>query len=233
MRIAAYPLTLRSEIADRPQQAEGRRDLQVLPPLPPTSGPPAYVSLLVAEPFSVPSILSRPFGPSTISNIPLPRSQSTREEIRLTPESLRYLANVQARLASEAHEVLLACHKLRQRADLQRHEYERLQKKAADIVEWTKSLLGPRKDQLKERLKTIQTEQSKLLGRMDRLLHALVRQASPGLNEHETRWFEELRRMKAQVLGIGRYDPDSLRMRIKQVSRGVPIPEPLLTTPLV
>ena len=53
---------------------------------------------------------------------------------------------------------------------------------------------------------------------MDKVLRALIKSASPELNEHETRWFQELERMKAQVLGVGRYDQDSLRNRVRLVS---------------
>ena len=52
---------------------------------------------------------------------------------------------------------------------------------------------------------------------MKRLLEALIKKASPDLNEHETRWFEELKRMKAQVMGVGRYDAESLKMRTRKV----------------
>ncbi|KAL5530163.1 hypothetical protein ACEPAF_6420 [Sanghuangporus sanghuang] len=217
MRVATHTLTLRSESADGLELVESSQDTSGLPALPSSSGPPAYVSLLTAEPFSVPPVLSRPVGLPTVSNVPVPRSHSIKDEIRVTPETLRYLANVQERISSEMHEAIIACRQLKGRGDMQRQEYERLQKRVAELVGRTQTLLGPRKNKLQERLQSVQAEQTRLLGRMDRLLHALIRQASPELNEHETRWFEELQRMKAQVLGIGRYDPDSLRVRIKQL----------------
>jgi hypothetical protein len=54
-----------------------------------------------------------------------------------------------------------------------------------------------------------------LLSRLDRTLQGLMRKASPELSENESRWFEELKRMKNEVLGAGRYDEESLRARAK------------------
>ena len=69
-----------------------------------------------------------------------------------------------------------------------------------------------------DRINKVQTEQAHLIKRMNRLLETQIKKASPDLNEHETRWFEELKRMKAQVLGVGRYDSDSMKMRTRKAS---------------
>lgn len=68
------------------------------------------------------------------------------------------------------------------------------------------------------RIGKLHTTQKELLVRLDQLLAALMREASPELSEHEVKWFEELKRMKLEVLGSGKYDADSLAAKTKQVS---------------
>ncbi|EJD01179.1 uncharacterized protein FOMMEDRAFT_110790 [Fomitiporia mediterranea MF3/22] len=216
MRIVVFTLNLRAESAEGPETSEKSRDVLTLPELP-ASDPPAYVSLLAAQPFVHPPALSRPMGFPSIAKVLPPKSCNIKEELRVTPETLRYLASVAERITSEMHDAVVVCHTMKNRADLQKQEYERLQKKALEIVERTQRLTGPRKVEVQNRLRTVQAEQTNLLARMERLLQALIRQASPELNEHETRWFEELQRMKAQVLGMGRYDAESLKLRIRQL----------------
>jgi nucleoporin NUP82 len=48
-----------------------------------------------------------------------------------------------------------------------------------------------------------------------------MRRASPELSENETKWFEELKRMKVEVFGSGRYDEESMRSRVKLVRNSI------------
>lgn len=47
------------------------------------------------------------------------------------------------------------------------------------------------------------------------MLQSLMEKASPDLSEHETKWFEELKRMKEDIIGAGRYDEGSLVARTR------------------
>jgi nucleoporin NUP82 len=67
------------------------------------------------------------------------------------------------------------------------------------------------------RWERIQAEQKVLLRRLDRMLQGLMEKASPELSEHETKWFEELKRMKEEISGSGRYDEGSLVARTRLV----------------
>ncbi|TFY82602.1 hypothetical protein EWM64_g1412 [Hericium alpestre] len=52
----------------------------------------------------------------------------------------------------------------------------------------------------------------------------LTKKANPELSEHETKWFDELKRIKQEALGAGRYDETSLtaRTRLREYSRLMP-----------
>lgn len=71
----------------------------------------------------------------------------------------------------------------------------------------------------KERVEKVGKTQEELLERLDKTLKIYTRQVAPELSEQEAKWFEELKRMKAEILGQGKYDEESLRARTKLVSR--------------
>ena len=70
----------------------------------------------------------------------------------------------------------------------------------------------------KERVERVRKTQDELLERLDKTLRVYMRKVAPELSEQETKWFDELKRMKAEVLGQGKYDEQSLRVRAKLVS---------------
>lgn len=144
-----------------------------------------------------------------------------KAEILLTPETLRYITSVGEKLLNEIYDAQKNYRELQIRIELQRQEYEHLQITARNIVNSLAQLNGPRKAAFQSRLKQVQENQVSLLGRMDKVLQALINKASPELNDHETRWFEELQRMKGQVLGAGRFDSGSLKYRIQQVTKDI------------
>ena len=84
-------------------------------------------------------------------------------------------------------------------------------------METMEKLKGPRNATSQEKLKRVQDGQRALLSRLDRILQLLMKKASPELSDHETRWFEELKRMKDEVAGNGRYDEWSLAARTSMV----------------
>jgi len=122
--------------------------------------------------------------------------------------------------------VLVAHKTVEGRVELQKAEFTRVQAKCGEMLR----LIG----QLKERVNDIQGVQEEgrvgrverlkgkhkeLMGRSDRLLQALMNGASPELSECETKWFEELRRMKGDVIGVGKFDEGSLKARTALLKR--------------
>lgn len=100
---------------------------------------------------------------------------------------------------------------------LQRSELARMSSKCRDMESVIEDLKGPAGMTSRARFEAVQSVQKVLLGRMDRMLQELMERASPGLSEHETKWFEELNRMKGEISGEGRYDEGSLTARIRLV----------------
>lgn len=221
-RVATLALNLRTEPLNTPESQDDKlRETSTLPALPPSSGPPSYVSILKAKEFVIPPNFARPLGLSPIAKLALPKSHDVKAEILLTPETLRYITSVGEKLLNEIYDAQKNYRELQIRIELQRQEYEHLQITARNIVNSLAQLNGPRKAAFQSRLKQVQENQVSLLGRMDKVLQALINKASPELNDHETRWFEELQRMKGQVLGAGRFDSGSLKYRIQQVTKDI------------
>ncbi|PBL02649.1 hypothetical protein ARMGADRAFT_1050264 [Armillaria gallica] len=224
MRITTFNLVLRSE--------SPRSRIESLPPpvsddgdepkekdkwLKPAEGPSTYVSLLGIEPFQPGAILSRPSGLPSNPQLSLP--PSARGELMLTPETLRYLANTVAELTNQIHEIHLAHRLSETRAGLQALELKRLCEKAAELNVLVERLKGPDLDASQARIQTVQETHKTLMARLDRMLQHMMDKASPELSEHETKWFEELKRMKQDVTGIGRYDGSSLAARAGMIQR--------------
>ena len=103
------------------------------------------------------------------------------------------------------------------RASLQEQEFKRQREKVAALLERARAL-GSAGQSHAERIVRVQEAQRALLVRLDRTLQGLMARASPELSENETKWFEELRRMKAEVVGAGKYDDSSLVARARLVS---------------
>ncbi|KAF4574789.1 hypothetical protein EYR36_006139 [Pleurotus pulmonarius] len=218
MRLSSFPLNLRPDspapiptALPEPETVDSEEHLTAL------EGPPAYISLLGMEPYQVPPILSR-----SQSGLPInPRlsTPSNSKEFMLTPDSLRYLGTTVAKFSSQIHEIQLAFWSAQQRATLQKHEFLRQREKGAELVTAIQRLSEVRFKASKDRIARIQDTQKELLRRLDRTLQHLMLKASPVLSEHETKWFEELQRMKQDVAGSGRFDETSLVARTKMLER--------------
>lgn len=215
MRITSFALNLRSDSPrSRPQDlppntettsAQGR--------LVPTEGPAPYVSLLSANPFTPPSVLSRPLGLPSNPRLALPGAQNPKTEFMLTPDTLRYLGTTVERFTAQIHDIQLAHRTAEARAALQAQELARQQHKCRELLGLIAQLRDTRHAASQEQVARVQEAQKALLARLDRVLQALMQKASPELSEHETKWFEELGRMKEEVTGAGRYDEGSLAAR--------------------
>lgn len=217
-RICSFPLNLRSDSPiSRPLDLLTIRDGndRFLTPL---EGPPAYISLLSSEPFVPPPILTRVSGLPSNPHLAI-GSPTSKKEFMLTPDSLRYFATTVQQLTGQIHEILLAGRATDARVDLQKKEFHQQQTACRQMMELVADLKGRRVIDATSRVERVKYVQKTLSARSDRILQALVDKASPELSEHETKWFDELKRMKEEIAGAGRYDVGSLEARSKLVSR--------------
>jgi nucleoporin NUP82 len=119
------------------------------------------------------------------------------------------------------------------RASLQQRELARQQETCASILASLDRLKNVLPARTQHRLETARENQVEILSRTERILRKLAQEASPELNEHERRWFEELRRMKAEICGTGRFDADSLKARVSSVRPFMILFALLLTLPRI
>ncbi|KIK65419.1 hypothetical protein GYMLUDRAFT_38873 [Collybiopsis luxurians FD-317 M1] len=179
---------------------------------------PPYTSLLGSEPWTPPPIFSQPLGLPSNPRLSVPKDASQRE-FMLTPDTLRYLATIVTRYSGQIHEVELAQHGAEGRVALQVQELGRLTAKCRELLAIVDKLKGPRREASQIRMQKVQEEQKLLLKRLDRMLQVMMQKASPELSEHETKWFEELKRMKEVILGADKYDESALSTRIRTLER--------------
>ena len=203
--------------------------IKVLPapepaPPPEEEEPPAYVSLLAASPWKIPDAISvRPNGLPSNPRLSLPQlpTGSGGKEIALTPDTLRYLGTTVERLSAQIDEAQIAQRGTEARAALQGQEFQRQRETCSHMLESMHELRGPRLQEVRERLAKAQEEQRALLARTERVLQGFMTRASPAVSESEGSWFEELGRMKVDIVGAGKYDDRSLAAKIKSVSGGL------------
>ena len=217
MRVTALPLILQPEevTAQELSSSEiGAPDLKSSTSPPPPGSPPAYVSFLT-EPFTPPTVLARPNG---LPSNPVLTTPAPNAPLVLTPDTLRYLGSTVERVMGQIHEILLASRATDMRVQLQKNEFARQKAKVREVFQEMERLRGERQQTTKAKLESVRDGQKALMARVDRILGAMTRNASPEVSEHERRWFEELKRMKEEVAGRGRYDQDSLTARTNLVS---------------
>ena len=216
-RICSFPLDIGSEPHHSyAQDAFAAGDNSPGRFLTPADGPPAHVSLLTEEPFKPPTILSRHSGLPSNPRLAI-GPPSAKEEFKLTPDSLRYLGKVVTNLTNQIHEILVANRAVTLRNDLQKKEFQLQQGRCGEMMDAIDQL-NDRYVNMTKRAQRIRESQKALSARQDRILQTLVQQASPELSEHEKKWFDELKRMKEEVVGAGRYDEGSLAARARLVS---------------
>ena len=222
MRIISVPLNLRADplhcknkvfrFEDIDSSTEKSKWLSCI------DGPSTHTSILSAEPFIPPSLSGGLSDPSTSQKLLLPQVPFGSKELTLTPDTLRFLGTSVAQITSHSRDVILACQVITRRMCLQQFELPRLTKKCHEMESILEKIQGPGRAATEIRLAKVQEEQKLLSARLDRLLQSLMEKASPELSEHEAKWFEELKRMKEDVLGRGKYDEDSLVCRTRLVS---------------
>ncbi|TFK76066.1 hypothetical protein BDN72DRAFT_831507 [Pluteus cervinus] len=220
MRITSFPLTLRSEPSPTLESSTQNKPVEQSHWLKPVEGPQAYVSLLT-EPYKAPPCLSQPSGLPSNPRLALPPAPAGTKnaDFMLTPDTLRYIGTTVTHLIGQISEISLAAREADSRMTLQRREIDRLAAKCREMNDLVQHLRGPKRTVTDDRLKRLDDAQKTLLARFDRMLQSLMEKASPELSEHESKWFEELKRMKEEVDGAGRYDEGSLAARVQALER--------------
>lgn len=225
MRITSFPLNLRSDSPSRSSK-ELPLDDDITSNeckshwFTPVKDTPPHASYIGPQPFVPPPILSRPFGLPSNPRLALPGPASPDKDqpkFMLTPDTMRYLGTTVAKFTTQINEVLVANKDTDRHVALQMQEFKSQQVRCKEMFTLVENLKGPRHDKTQERMEKVQQMQKILLGRLDRLLQSLMEKASPELSEYETKWFEELKRMKEDIMGAGRYDEGSLAARTKLV----------------
>ncbi|KAF8631152.1 hypothetical protein AX15_002498 [Amanita polypyramis BW_CC] len=217
MRITTFPLTLQDKFPRNQQESLTPEDELAALFFTPMDGPAVYVSLLGNEPYKPPDTLARPSGLPPSPRLSLPAFGT--KELILTPETLRFIGTTIGKLSSQIHEIQLAYKTVEARATLQQQELKRQVEKCCDINQLVERMKEGCSERIAKRVETIQVGQKTLLGRLDRALQTLMERACPELNEHEMRWFDELKRMKEEVASSGRYDGESLVARTRLLER--------------
>ncbi|PIL37279.1 hypothetical protein GSI_00972 [Ganoderma sinense ZZ0214-1] len=188
-------------------------------PAPPDT-PPAYVSLLSSQPWKTPDVIARPSGLPSIPRLSLPNGSALIDD-HVEPETLRFLATTVEKLSAQIHDIQLTHGAAEARTALQEQEFKRQREACAKMLATVKALGGPRQRAAQDRIALARETQKALVEGLERVLQGLMVKASPELSESESRWFEELRRMKAEVVGAGKYDDQALLARTKLLRREV------------
>ena len=131
---------------------------------------------------------------------------------------MRYLGQTVEHLRAQIDAVKYANAMAEAQVQTQTVEFHRQVRQVQQILAMLEAGRTKRSAARKERVEKMRKTQDELLERLDRMLRVYMRKVAPELSEQETKWFDELKRMKAEVLGQGRYDEQSLRARTKLVS---------------
>lgn len=140
-----------------------------------------------------------------------------KTEFVLSPATLRQLSAISDKFRTHVQNVQVAHQSAQSRASLQQREFARQQQIYSKAATLYAELSETRQATARKRLDDIQIKHNQLLGRMDQILKKLMLRASPELNEHETRWFHELGRMKQEIIGANTNDQDSLSAKTDTV----------------
>jgi len=220
MRLTVFPLNLRSE-TPYPVASEfsAQTDKTPSPKLLPAPEPAPYDNLLSSESYSIPPILANPKGLPAYARLSLPPNANA--ELMVTPDTLRYLGKVAEHITSQIRDVVLAHRVAETRAQLQIQELQRQRQRVKAVLDKVAQLKGERHDRTAKKVEELQASQKAIMARADALLQSMVQKASPKLSENEANWFEELSRMKAEVMGVGKYDDRSFAARSKLLHKEV------------
>ena len=232
MRVVVLPLTPQADVPfvqkskSAPATPQKTLAIDSKGQIPSTSTPPsatntdkpkAWLSSSEFDPYTVPPIFSQPLGLPTNPRLALPASQS-KSEFVLTPDTMRYLGQTVEHLRAQIDSVKCSNAIAEAQVQLQTMEFHRQVHQVQRILLTLEVSRTKRHAAWKERVERVRKTQDELLERLDKTLRVYMRKVAPELSEQETKWFDELKRMKAEVLGQGKYDEQSLRVRAKLVS---------------
>lgn len=175
----------------------------------------SLVGYLSRDPFKTPALLTTE-GIEDLRRLKshVPKGSA---DFQITPDLLRQFASTVQEVQSRIRGTLLAATQLQNRMMMQDMEFLRQQNVFVELMERTKQLKGDKQQKLEKRFEAAITQQQRLLARSDRVLQQLMDSTSLTLNEHEMRWFAELKRMKTDVFGESAYDAGSLKARTETV----------------
>lgn len=168
------------------------------------SDPPPYLSLL-DEPFNVPSVLAKRSTVSTVARLAGPAPSSSGGELKITPDTLRYMGKAVETFQSSIRDLVQGADEVQHRLELQMKELSRQLGKIAQLNAMSRgaqssggaSAIAGAGD-LGARLERTQKTQLALLERTDRLLQTLMDRHSPTISTYERKWFDELERLKIE-----------------------------------
>ncbi|KAG0148788.1 hypothetical protein CROQUDRAFT_654356 [Cronartium quercuum f. sp. fusiforme G11] len=155
-----------------------------------------YVSLLT-KPWKPSSFLSGRPGSQSLSRLKKPENLGTVDS-----KTFRYMAEMSKELDRQIRQLIEAANDGQDRLKLQLMEYERQLSHTCSAQETLARLSQEAKlsQDIEARILRITDSQKKLLERSDLILQRLSDSVNPSLSVGETRWFSELRRMKAEVI---------------------------------
>ncbi|KAH9843921.1 uncharacterized protein C8Q71DRAFT_826054 [Rhodofomes roseus] len=220
MRLTVFPLNLRSETPySVSSEFPALKDKAPSPKLLPAPEQTQYDNLLGSEVYSIPAILANAQGLPAYARLSLP--PNAKAEFMVTPDTLRYLGKVAEHITSQIRDVVLAHRVAETRAQLQLQELQRQRQRVKMMLDKVAQLKDSRRERTVKRVEELQASQKAIMARADAVLQSMVQKASPALSENESKWFEELRRMKAEVMGVGKYDDRALSSRLKLLQKEV------------
>jgi len=163
---------------------------------------PAYVSLLSQTPFTVPPFLARLRTALPV----LTRLPTTRDELRITPDTLRQLGKHVQAAQTAMRDLVAASGVVSARVELQMRELVRQVDKVRELdarrAELGKSVgASGAPGAVEQRVRAAEEKQLALLARTDRVLQRLVEGHQPQVSAVERKWFDELERLSEQVDG--------------------------------
>lgn len=213
MRILPLPLSLRAATTPANPTAvqDGADSSSSNKWLSPPQGPSIYMTLNTERAYEF-TKLDLPTLPKPPTSVP-----HTSKEWMVTPDTLRYLAETVNHLNGQMKAAHVNMRKALAHCTLLDMENTRQAAKCKEMEGIVDKLKGPKRAETQSQISRIQQENKALLTRLDRLLQSFMERASPELSEHEAKWFEELKRIKQDVLGRARYDEDSLVSKTRLV----------------
>ena len=162
-----------------------------------------YKSLLETS-FILPQVFSNKKGSRPP---PLDSTAATKGELKITPDSLRTMGKQVEAYQSSIRELVEGADQVQHRLELQMKELSRqlsslheLRTLSGDLRDSTSGDSG-----LVGRMKRVEQVQVRLLERLDRTLQKLMEkhQGRDQLSLYEKKWFEELKRVEREQVGLG------------------------------